>query len=49
MAEMANSAREAEEAIVRIMPWLDEIERGEAIQLLVKLREPLSENMTGSS
>jgi transcriptional regulator with XRE-family HTH domain len=42
MAEMANSAREAEEAIVRMMPWLDEAERGEAIQLLVKLREPLS-------
>lgn len=42
MTEMANSAREAEEAIVRIMPWLDENERGEAIGLLVNLREPLS-------
>ncbi|MCX2715865.1 helix-turn-helix domain-containing protein [Mycolicibacterium sp. J2] len=49
MSEMANSAREAEEAIVRIMPWLDEGERGEAIQLLVKLREPLGENTTGSN
>ncbi|ULN44710.1 helix-turn-helix domain-containing protein (plasmid) [Mycolicibacterium crocinum] len=49
MSEMANSAREAEEAIVRIMPWLDEGERGEAIQLLVKLREPLGENITGSN
>lgn len=42
MTEMANSAREAEESIVRIMPWLGEDERGEAIGLLVKLREPLS-------
>lgn len=42
MTEVAKSAREAEEAIVRIMPWLDENERGEAIQLLVKLREPLA-------
>lgn len=49
MTEVANSAREAEEAIARIMPWLDEVERGEAIQLLVKLREPLGENTTGSS
>lgn len=48
MTEVANSAREAEEAIVRIMPWLDEGERGEAIQLLVQLREPLGESMTGS-
>ncbi|WP_241474019.1 helix-turn-helix domain-containing protein [Mycolicibacterium neoaurum] len=42
MTELANSAREAEESIVRIMHLLDEAERGEAIQLLVKLREPLS-------
>lgn len=42
MAEMANSAREAEETIVRMMPWLSDSERGEAIDLLVKLREPLS-------
>jgi transcriptional regulator with XRE-family HTH domain len=42
MTEMTNSAREAEESIVRILPLLDEAERGEAIQLLVKLREPLS-------
>lgn len=49
MTEVANSAREAEEAIVRIMPWLDEGERGEAIQLLVQLREPLGENTIGSS
>lgn len=49
MSEMAKSAHEAEEALVRILPWLDEDERGEAIQLLVKLREPLGENITGSS
>ena len=42
MTEMANSAREAEEAIVRIMPWLGDEERGEAIGLLLKLREPLA-------
>ena len=41
-AEMAVSAREAEESIIRLMPWLDDAERGEAIQLLVRLREPLS-------
>lgn len=41
MAELANSAREAEEAIVRMMHWLGDDERGEAIALLVKLREPL--------
>jgi transcriptional regulator with XRE-family HTH domain len=42
MTEMANSAREAEETIVRMMPWLGDTERGEAIDLLLKLREPLS-------
>lgn len=42
MTEMTNSAREAEESIVRIMHLLNEAERGEAIQLLVKLREPVS-------
>lgn len=42
MTEMAKSAREAEETLVRIMPWLDDDERGEAIGLLVKLREPLN-------
>jgi transcriptional regulator with XRE-family HTH domain len=41
MTEMANSAREAEETIVRMMPWLGDRERGEAIDLLLKLREPL--------
>ena len=42
VAEMAKSAHEAEESIVRMMPWLDEQERGEAIGLLVQLREPLA-------
>jgi transcriptional regulator with XRE-family HTH domain len=42
VAEMAKSAHEAEESIVRMMPWLDDEERGEAIGLLVKLREPLA-------
>lgn len=40
--ELAHAAREAEDAIVRTMPWLDEGERGEAIQLLVALRQPWS-------
>lgn len=34
------AAREAEEGIVRMMPWLEEHERGEAIELLVALRRP---------
>lgn len=38
--EMAKSAREVEEAIVRMMPWLSDTDRGEAIDLLVKLRQP---------
>lgn len=42
VSEMAKSAHEAEESIVRMMPWLDDAERGEAIGLLVKLREPLA-------
>ena len=42
MAEMAKSAHEAEESIARMMPWLDDEDRGEAIGLLVKLREPLA-------
>lgn len=42
VTEMAKSAHEAEESIVRMMPWLDDEERGEAIGLLVKLREPLA-------
>jgi hypothetical protein len=41
MTEMAKSAHEAEESIVRIMPWLDEADRGEAIDLLVELRKPV--------
>lgn len=40
-AEMISSAREAEESIIRIMPWLPEDERGQAIDLLVELRKPL--------
>ena len=34
-------AREAEQTIVKVMPWLDDAERGEAIELLVALRAPL--------
>jgi hypothetical protein len=40
-AEIVRSAREAEESIVKVMPWLNDAERGEAIELLVELRAPL--------
>jgi transcriptional regulator with XRE-family HTH domain len=40
LTELHRSAREAEEAIVRMLPWLDESDRGEAIDLLVQLRKP---------
>lgn len=41
VAEITRSAREAEESIIKLMPWLDDRQRGEAIQLLVELRSPL--------
>ena len=40
LAEVDRSAREAESAIVQMMPWLKENERGDAIALLTQLREP---------
>jgi hypothetical protein len=40
-AEVTSSAREAEESIITLMPWLDDTERGQAIELLVALREPI--------
>jgi transcriptional regulator with XRE-family HTH domain len=43
-AEMARSARDAEESIIRMMPWLDDAERGTAIDLLVELRKTLQPN-----
>lgn len=43
-AEMARSARDAEESIIRMMPWLDDADRGEAIDLLVDLRKTLHDN-----
>lgn len=45
-AEMARSARDAEESIIRMMPWIDEADRGEAIDLLVELRKALQANAT---
>ena len=39
--QITRSAREAEQTIVKVMPWLDDAERGEAIELLVALRAPL--------
>lgn len=39
--QITRSAREAEESIIKMMPWLDDAERGEAIELLVALRGPL--------
>jgi transcriptional regulator with XRE-family HTH domain len=44
LAEVDRSAREAEGAIVQMMPWLAENERGDAIALLMELREPLDLN-----
>jgi hypothetical protein len=41
VGEMTRSAREAEESIITVMPWLDEDERGVAIELLVALRDPI--------
>jgi transcriptional regulator with XRE-family HTH domain len=41
IAEMTRSAREAEESIVTVMPWLNDTERGQAIDLLVALRAPM--------
>ena len=41
VSEPTRSAREAEESIIKMMPWLDDSERGEAIALLVELRTPL--------
>jgi transcriptional regulator with XRE-family HTH domain len=43
-AEMARSAHDAEESIIRMMPWLDDAERGKAIDLLVELRKALQPN-----
>jgi transcriptional regulator with XRE-family HTH domain len=43
-AEMARSARDAEESIIRMMPWLDDADRGRAIDLLIDLRKALHDN-----
>jgi hypothetical protein len=39
--EITRSAKEAEESIITLLPWLDDVERGEAINLLVELRKPV--------
>jgi transcriptional regulator with XRE-family HTH domain len=41
VAQLTRSAREAEDAIIKLLPWLDDTERGEAIVLLGKLRDPV--------
>ncbi len=41
VAEITRSAREAEESLIKVMPWLDDTDRGEAIELLVQLRAEL--------
>ena len=41
MEQITRSAREAEESIIKLMPWLDDAERGEAIRLLGELRAPV--------
>jgi transcriptional regulator with XRE-family HTH domain len=40
LATITHSAREAEDAIINALPWLDDAERGQAIALLVELRKP---------
>lgn len=37
-AELIRSARESEESIIKIMPWLGDEDRGEAIRILAALR-----------
>ncbi|MDV3133354.1 helix-turn-helix domain-containing protein [Mycobacterium sp. 29Ha] len=41
VGEVTRSAREAEESIITVMPRLDDNERGQAIELLVTLRDPI--------
>jgi transcriptional regulator with XRE-family HTH domain len=41
VAVVTHSAREAEDAIINVLPWLDDTERGQAIALLVELRKPV--------
>lgn len=38
LGDINRSAHEAEDALIKLMPWLDDAERGEAIELLVQLR-----------
>lgn len=40
LAQITRSARQAEDAIIKLLPWLDDDERGEAIALLGQLRAP---------
>jgi transcriptional regulator with XRE-family HTH domain len=37
--EVAQAAREVEEAIIKMLPWLSDEERGQAIRLLAELRQ----------
>jgi transcriptional regulator with XRE-family HTH domain len=41
LAGVTRSARQAEDAIIKLLPWLDDDERGEAIELLGELRAPV--------
>lgn len=41
LAQLTRSARQAEDAIIKLLPWLDDDERGEAIALLGQLRAPV--------
>jgi transcriptional regulator with XRE-family HTH domain len=41
LAQITRSARQAEDSIIKVLPWLEDDERGEAIALLGQLRAPV--------
>jgi transcriptional regulator with XRE-family HTH domain len=41
VSEIATYAKQAEESIIKMMPWLDDEDRGEAIRILAELRRPI--------
>jgi transcriptional regulator with XRE-family HTH domain len=41
VSEIATYAKQAEDSIIKMMPWLDDEGRGEAIRILAELRRPI--------